>query len=201
MTIKSSVIIGTIVITLLINSASNVFAGGPRGDGPEDSTPEADACWINGYDSGFAGKFDKDRNDECQNEGEEGENYYTFAWAIGCEDGDHNTTRTTTGRSVWECVKIMNNPVEIDDYEPLIQEIISNCRLDGEHDFKEGEPFDKERSFGCNEFGRHYEEAYKSICLQNNTEGHCMILIREEKNYCPFNKDVPECADFLRERN
>jgi hypothetical protein len=24
-----------------------------------------------------------------------------------------------------------------------------------------------------------------------------MIVIREEKNYCPFNPDIPECADFL----
>jgi hypothetical protein len=141
--LKSIVIIGTIVITLLISSVSNIFARGPRGDGPEDSTLEADACWANGYDSGFAEKFDKDRNDECQGEGEEGENYYNFGWAVGCEDGHHNTTRTITGRSVWECIKIMNNPVEIEDYEALEQEIILDCRLDGEQDYKDGKPFHK----------------------------------------------------------
>jgi hypothetical protein len=49
----------------------------------------------------------------------------------------------------------------------------------------------------CNEIGRSYEEGYKSKCQQNYTESHCMILIRGEKNYCPFHPDIPECADFL----
>jgi hypothetical protein len=187
-------------MTLLIGSVSNVFAGGPRLDYPEDgeASQESNDCWIDGYDSGFAGKFDKDRNDECQ---EEEDNYYNFGWAVGCEDGHHNTTRTTTGRSVWECIKIMNNPVEIEDYEALEQEIILDCRQDGEQDYKDGKPFHKERSSACGEYGNPYEEGYKSKCLQDHTEGHCMIVIREEKNYCPFNPDVPECTDFLDKRN
>ena len=58
MTIKF-VIIGAIVITLLISSVSNVFAGGPRLDYPEDgeASQESNDCWREGYDSGFAGKF------------------------------------------------------------------------------------------------------------------------------------------------
>jgi hypothetical protein len=196
MTIKF-VIIGAIVLTLLISSVSNVFAGGPRANGPEDSTPEADACWANGYDSGFAGKFDKERNDECQDEGEEGKNYYNSAWAIGCEDGPNDTNRKQTGRSVLECIRIMNNPVEIEDYEPLVQKIIAECRFDGEQDYNNGEPFHRERSIACSEFGQPYEEGYKSKFLQNHTEAHCMIVIRQAKNYCPFNRDVPECAEFL----
>jgi len=91
----------------------------------------------------------------------------------------------------------MNNPVEIEDYKALTQEINTECRLAGEQDYKDGKPFHKERSSACNEYGSPYEEGYKSKCLQNYTEGHCMIVIREEKSYCPFNPDIPECADFL----
>ena len=51
----------------------NVYASGPRGDGPEDATQEEDACYINGYDAGFAEKYDKDRADFCK---ERGGDYY-----------------------------------------------------------------------------------------------------------------------------
>jgi hypothetical protein len=71
MTPKSSeIIIEAIVITLLISSVSNVQVGGPRSDYPEDSeaSKEANDCHIDGYDSGFVGKYNKDRADECQNE-------------------------------------------------------------------------------------------------------------------------------------
>jgi hypothetical protein len=66
--LKSTVIIGTIAITLLISLVSNVQADGPRLDYPEDgeTSEESNKCHVNGYDSGFAGKYDKDRADECQ---------------------------------------------------------------------------------------------------------------------------------------
>ena len=35
----------------------------------DDSTNEGADCWVDGYDAGFAGKYDKDRADECANEG------------------------------------------------------------------------------------------------------------------------------------
>ena len=140
------IVIGAIVMTLLISSVSNVSAGGPRQDYPEDddAPAESNECWREGYDSGFARKFDKDRNDECQEEDED--NYYNFGWAVGCEDGHHNSGRTITGRTVWECIKIMNNPVEIEDYEALAQEINTECRLAGEQNFKDDKPFHKEFS-------------------------------------------------------
>src|SRR5215510_8617806 len=118
--IKSSAIIGIMVAVLLSSlTTAAAYASGPRGDYPDDgdATQEEDDCWANGYDSGFIGKFDKGRNDECQDVNEEGENYYIFAWAVGCEDGPHDgTNRAITGRSVLDCIQIMNNPVEIDDY-------------------------------------------------------------------------------------
>jgi len=45
--LKSTLIIGTIVITLLISSVSNVFAGGPRLDYPEDGDAPQEALSIN----------------------------------------------------------------------------------------------------------------------------------------------------------
>jgi hypothetical protein len=196
------VTIGIIIMTLLINSvSSSVSASGPRGDSPEDgdASQEEDACWINGYDSGFAGKFDKGRNDECQDVNEEGENYYIFAWAVGCEDGQHNgTNRAVTGRSVWDCIKIMNNPVEIGDYEALEQEIISGCRTDGEQDFKEGNPFHEERSSACGEFGQPYRDGFEYSCQRNYTESHCTLLIEEEEYFCPDHPDIAGCEDFLK---
>ena len=38
----------------------------------------------------FAGKYDEDRADECE---EEEDNYYLSAWGIGCEDGPNDTNR------------------------------------------------------------------------------------------------------------
>ncbi|MGH9990396.1 MAG: hypothetical protein ACREAS_08170, partial [Nitrososphaera sp.] len=164
-------------MTLLISSVSSVFAGGPRLDYPEDgdAPQESNDCWREGYDSGFAGKFDRDRNDECQEEDED--NYYNFGWAVGCEDGHHNTTRTETGRTVRKCIVIMNNPVEIEDFGALTQEINTECRLDGEQDYKDDKPFHKERSSACGEFGSNYRDGYESKCQQNYTESHCTILI------------------------
>ncbi|MGH9927259.1 MAG: hypothetical protein ACRD5B_17985, partial [Nitrososphaeraceae archaeon] len=110
----------------------------------------------------------------------------------------HNTTRTITGRSVWECVKIMNNPVEIEDYEALTQEIILDCRRDGEQDYKDGKPFHKERSSACGEFGGPYRDGYEYRCQQNYTESHCTLLIEEEKGFCPDHPDIAGCAEFLQ---
>jgi hypothetical protein len=50
----------------------NVYAGGPRLDWPEDSKD----CWVEGYDAGFAQKYDKDRADQCAQENDE----YNRSW-------------------------------------------------------------------------------------------------------------------------
>lgn len=51
----------------LLLTATNVYAGGPRLDYPSDSTEEGADCWVDGYDAGFAGKYDADKADECAN--------------------------------------------------------------------------------------------------------------------------------------
>jgi hypothetical protein len=70
------------IIPLLLVTATitNVYATGIRGDSDEDATIGESICWVNGYDSGFAGKFDKDRNDEC---GKFHENFYSQMWGYG----------------------------------------------------------------------------------------------------------------------
>ena len=52
----------------MLAAIPNVSAGGPRLDYYSDSTKEGAACWVDGYDSGFAGKYDRQRADECANE-------------------------------------------------------------------------------------------------------------------------------------
>lgn len=59
-----------LVITLAIPT-SIVSAGGPKLDWPEDSTSEGKDCWVDGYDAGFAVKYDKDRADRCALEDDE----------------------------------------------------------------------------------------------------------------------------------
>ena len=49
---------------LIVILTSNVFAGGPRLDYPEDVNEEGADCWVDGYDAGFAGKYDSDRAKE-----------------------------------------------------------------------------------------------------------------------------------------
>jgi hypothetical protein len=61
MTLKSIIIIGITIVALLSSgSIAAAFAGGPRLDYPTGATEEVADCWIDGYDAGFAGKYDKD---------------------------------------------------------------------------------------------------------------------------------------------
>ena len=46
---------------LLLAAVPNVSATGIRHDSGDDATDEEHSCHIDGYDSGFAGKYDSDR--------------------------------------------------------------------------------------------------------------------------------------------
>jgi hypothetical protein len=88
-----------IIPLLLVATVSNVYAGGPRLDYPEDGTGDSDDCWVYGYDAGFAGKYDSNRAKEgLQNEGDQ----YNASWDGACLNGD---------RTEVECDDIMNNPI------------------------------------------------------------------------------------------
>jgi hypothetical protein len=99
MTLKYVIMIGAILMTLVMGSISNVFATGIRYDSGDYATDEEHYCHVDGYDSGFAGKYDKDRARECI---EHSDNYNQL-WAYGCED---------SLRTEEECGDLINNPVE-----------------------------------------------------------------------------------------
>jgi len=178
------------ILMVVTVSVSDVYAGGPRLNYPEDgeASPEENDCHLNGYDSGFAGKYNKDRADECQY-GEK--NHYNFAWDIGCED------RALTGA---ECGKLINNPVEIKDYGALQDENESFCYNTGQEDGEAGKPYNEALEDGCYEFGgytRGYTPGYQSGCEKHSTESTCELVYEDKNNYCPKHPDVSGCVDFL----
>jgi len=149
-------------MTLIISSVSNVSATGIRGDSAEGATEEEHLCWVNGYDSGFAGKYDKDRALECIEYGDS----YNFTWAKGCED---------SLRTEEECGELTNNPVELEEegYSKLKAENDSICYNAGKEDGEADKPFNKEKDQGCYEFndvGGGYEGGYQLGCEEHSTE-------------------------------
>ena len=168
--LKSNVImIGAITTTLLLSSVNSVSATGIRVDSGDDATIEESHCWVNGYDSGFAGKYDADRAREYV---EEGDDAYNWTWAIGCED----STRTEA-----ECAELINNSVEIEDYEALVNENDHTCYNIGREEGKAGKPFNEDRENGCDEFGGFgdgYEGRYQSGCETHTTQASCELLVR-----------------------
>lgn len=129
----SSYIIIILVIILAI-PISSVLASGPRLDSGDDVTEEEHDCYVDGYDAGFAGKYDSDRASECY---ENGDDEYNESWANACD----NAPRTEE-----ECIDIMNNPVEIEDHEALQQENAKNCWNDGYEDSNADKPYNKDRA-------------------------------------------------------
>ncbi len=186
--LKSTVIIEAIVITLLISSVSNVFATGLRHDPGDDATPEQAKCFINGYDSGFAGKYDKDRAEECV----EHKDQYNEMWDVGCE----HSTRTEA-----ECAELINNPVEIEDFKILKGQNDQTCHEFGFEDGKASKPFNEERDDGCYEFGGlfgGYQESYQLGCETHSTQSSCELKYENKSNYCPQHPDVAGCTEFLQ---
>ena len=181
------VVIGAIVMTLLISSVSSVSATGIRYDSGDDATDEEQYCHVDGYDSGFAGKYDSDRARECI---EHSDNYNQL-WTYGCEDAL---------RTEEECGDLINNPVEIEVFEALKAENDRTCYDAGREDGLAGKPFNKDRDEGCYEFGGigdGYEGGYQSGCETHTTEASCELKYEDESNYCPNHPDIVGCVDFL----
>jgi len=42
------------LITILLLTVQNVYAGGPRHDSPEETIREGGNCYVDGYDAGVA---------------------------------------------------------------------------------------------------------------------------------------------------
>jgi hypothetical protein len=175
----------TITPLLMVATISNVFAGGPRLDYPDDATDEGADYWVDGYDAGFAGKYDEDRANECKSKGDDN---YNSAWGYACKDAGYMPD---------ECEGFKNNPVDIQDHEALEQENAQNCWNDGYEDSKADKPFNKVRDHGCDEYYPDYTDGYKSGCIIDTTEASCELLIQGDEGYCPNHPDIAGCVDFL----
>jgi hypothetical protein len=98
-----------IIPLLFVATIANVYAGGPRLDYDEryEDVPGAPECWVDGYDAGFAQKYDKDRADECADiPGDQ----YNASWGYGCID---------SGLTEADCNDIKDNPQDIENHEAL----------------------------------------------------------------------------------
>ena len=169
-----------IISLLILATTANVYAGGPRLDWPEDSSDEGKDCWVEGYDAGFAGKYDKERADRCSQENDE----YNRSWGYACID---------SGLTKLDCDQIKQNPVNI-EHESLKDENTSGSFNDGYEDGKAHRPFNKDRDSACFEYGSQYESAYKSGCQSDSTEESCELIIEgeergEENQYCALDQD------------
>jgi hypothetical protein len=141
-----------VLVALVAVGIPNVYTGGPRGDSPENASEEVYDCWANGFDSGFAGKYDSDRASWCY---EKGDDAYNDVWDVGCKYGSHIEE---------ECNDIRNNPVEIEDFSKLVGENNRTCYNAGFEDGETGKPFNKDRNSYCNEYDRRYEAGYQNGC-------------------------------------
>lgn len=175
------------MIATLISSGSigAALAGGPRLDSFDDSTREGANCWVDGYDAGFAGKYDKGRADECANEKYD---EYNASWDGACENA---------GYVLDECEGFKNNPVDIEDHEALQDENKQSCRNDGQNDGEADNPYDRDRANGCSEYGGMYRDGYQFACQRDSTESSCELLIRGHQSYCPSHPDIVACVEFL----
>ncbi|MGH9979137.1 MAG: hypothetical protein ACRD8Z_25390 [Nitrososphaeraceae archaeon] len=145
---------------------------------------------LDGYDSGFAGKYDKDR---ALGYIEHSDNYNQM-WAMGRED---------SLRTEEECGELIKNPVEIEDFE-LELENSRTCYDVGIADGEANKPFNENRANGCSEFdgiGDGYEGAYQLGCETHTTQASCELLVREEESYCPDHPDIVGCVEFLHNTN
>lgn len=159
---KSKLIFLTAIIPILMLTiiVPNVYASGPRGDSPDGSTREGANCWVEGYDAGFAQKYDKDRADQCKN-AEDDE--YNASWKYGCID---------SGLTKIDCDQIKDNPEHI-EHESLQEENRRNCYDDGYEDGRNN-PFDRERNNGCNDYQDMYYKGFIAGCESaGNTKEMC----------------------------
>lgn len=149
---------------------SNVNAGGPRLDYDEryEDVPGAPECWVDGYDAGFAGDYDRNRADECKDiPGDQ----YNRSWPYGCKDG---------GLTEGECNEIKSDPDDNINHESLQEENRRNCYDDGYEDGKNSNSFNNDRDSGCSEYSNSYQTGFKAGCqsVENNTADTCELTIK-----------------------
>src|SRR5918996_4216716 len=122
------------IAILTISFGQYAYAGGPRLDYDEAyaDVPGAPECWVDGYDAGFAGKYDEDRANECADI--PGDQYNT-SWGYGCID---------SGLTEADCNDIKDNPQDIENHEVLQEENRRACHDDGYEDGRNSNSFNKD---------------------------------------------------------
>ncbi len=148
---------------LLMAAVPNVFASGPRADYDEayQDVPGGSDCWIDGYDAGFSGQYDKDRANECLDLGDQ----YNRSWGFACRDGGHTEK---------ECSNALNDPVDLGSHEQLQEENRRNCYNDGYEDGLDN-PYNQERGEKCGEYSSSYYHGFLAGCqsVEGNTFEIC----------------------------
>ncbi|MGH9982586.1 MAG: hypothetical protein ACRD8W_01360 [Nitrososphaeraceae archaeon] len=154
-----------IIPLLIVVTISNVYASGPRLDYDERyvDVPGAPECWVDGYDAGFAGKYDEDRANECADiPGDQ----YNASWGYGCID---------SGLTTQDCDDIKENENDdLGDHEQLKEENTQDCYDDGYED-GQNNPFDQDRNSKCREYGYStYYDGFIAGCeAAGNTKETC----------------------------
>ena len=177
-----------IFILLLV---PNVYASGPRLDYDEryEDVPGAPECWVDGYDAGFAQRYDEDRANECNRiPGDQ----YNASWQYGCID---------SGLTKTDCNQIKEDPQDLGSHAQLQEENRRDCYDDGYEDGKNSNSFDDDRGSSCSEYGNAYEDGFSAGCqsVEGNTNDSCELTIEGHDVYCRDRPDDPACTEFLHD--
>lgn len=93
----------------------NVYAGGPRYDSPEGENDFTQLCYRDGYETGFVHIYNKDRANECE---EDGKDWYNITWMNACKD---------SGQTVQDCENIKD---ENQSNEEINNDDVGNENMD-----------------------------------------------------------------------
>jgi hypothetical protein len=172
------------LIPVLMLLVPSVYAGGPRGDSSDidPPIPGSHECWVDGYDAGFAGKYDKDRADGCIDKADE----YNGSWIWGCKH---------SGLTENECNDIRDDSNDNLNHASLYEENRRTCYDDGYEDGKNN-PYDHERDFRCEEYGSGYHNGFIAGCMSvDNTKETCekyVDLHQQASTFTQFHFDVEQ---------
>jgi hypothetical protein len=98
MMLMKQLFLAIIPLLLEVAATSNVYAGGPRHDYPEnyEDIPGAPECWSDGFDDGANDSFDEDRDKECADKGD----LYSRGFKAGTEScTERNMERSSNVKS------------------------------------------------------------------------------------------------------
>lgn len=180
-----------IIPLLIVATIVNVYASGPRLNYSEtyEDVLGAPECYVDGYDAGFANKYDKDRAQECNDiPGDQ----YNAGFGYGCID---------SGLTKQDCDDIKEGDDDLGSHEQLQEENRRNCYDDGYQDGNDSNSYDSDRASGCSEYSSSYTDGFSAGCqsVEGNTNDSCQLIIEGHERYCPNNPDDPACVEFLHD--